>query len=336
MDEISSAAGAMGAALLQADVRTTDIPVTAGVADYFKTYFLENLHVGDVRATRAAPLLLAGVPVVVDTDIFRSEREMMRDPLYASLSRFGLRWFAGVGFQAGPALWGLSLQRSPQQGPFSESEIKTLAMLSPRLAEVATLSKAVGQNVLSGYLNGLQFVEHPALALDRLGCVLETNSRAAQLFDGDIRIRNRRLFVTDRSAEAALGCLTDLLASSPDTEPLSVAPIVIRRRQKRSVVIRVLPVHASARNPFLGARVILLLIDLEQRKSGDPAVLAALFGMTPSEVRIALLLAQGLALDAIALEMGIASDTVRNHLKSVFAKTHTHRQGELIALLNRS
>ena len=32
-------------------------------------------------------------------------------------------------------------------------------------------------------------------------------------------------------------------------------------------------------------------------------------------------------------ELGLARETARNQLKAVFAKTGTHRQGELIALL---
>jgi DNA-binding CsgD family transcriptional regulator len=34
-------------------------------------------------------------------------------------------------------------------------------------------------------------------------------------------------------------------------------------------------------------------------------------------------------------KLSIARDTARNQLKAVFAKTNTHRQGELVALLSR-
>ena len=85
----------------------------------------------------------------------RSETEMLRDPLYAHLNSFGLRWFAAVGFFAGSALWGFSIQRTIGEGAFDESEKAALAGLSQRLTETATLSTAVGRGVLSDITNAL-------------------------------------------------------------------------------------------------------------------------------------------------------------------------------------
>lgn len=40
------------------------------------------------------------------------------------------------------------------------------------------------------------------------------------------------------------------------------------------------------------------------------------------------------AIQAAAEELGVKRETVRNQLKSMFAKTETHRQGQLVALLS--
>lgn len=53
MDEVCAAVGATGAAMLQSDVRTEDIPRTESVDDYFtRVYFPNNLHLTDIRAAR--------------------------------------------------------------------------------------------------------------------------------------------------------------------------------------------------------------------------------------------------------------------------------------------
>lgn len=335
MDEICQAVGATGAALLQSDIRTTDVPMTASVVEYFKTYFDDGLHINDVRAVRGVPLLLAGASVIVDQDLFASERDMLCDPLYASLDRFGLRWFAGVGFQAGSALWGLTLQRTRREGPFDAAETRVLAQLSQRLTETATLSKAVGRLVLSGMTNALHLVRQPAIALNRLGFVIETNDLAAGLFDDDIRIRNRRLLVRDKKAKSDLQGFIDQLQLTPDIDALPVAPIIVRREARRPVVIRVVPVDGAARSPFLGARAILTLNDLELRPKSDPNVISQAFGLTPAQARLASLIVTGISLEEVAAELGITLETARNHLKSIFTKTGIHRQGELIALLSR-
>jgi DNA-binding CsgD family transcriptional regulator len=57
------------------------------------------------------------------------------------------------------------------------------------------------------------------------------------------------------------------------------------------------------------------------------------YGLTPAEARVAVLLASGLSLDAIAERLGIGANTALTHLKSIFGKTDTRRQGELIRLL---
>jgi hypothetical protein len=132
MADVCHASGAMGACLLQSDVRTPDVPMTDAAREFFKSYFDNGLHENDIRAARAVPLLLAGRQVISDQDIFTSEAEMMRDPLYAHLDSYGLRWFAAVGFFAGSALWGFSMQRTVGEGAFDEEEKTPHASLSQR------------------------------------------------------------------------------------------------------------------------------------------------------------------------------------------------------------
>jgi DNA-binding CsgD family transcriptional regulator len=57
------------------------------------------------------------------------------------------------------------------------------------------------------------------------------------------------------------------------------------------------------------------------------------FGLTPSEAKLACVIARGAPTDLAARELKISKETVRNQLKSVFAKTDTHRRSALVALL---
>ena len=59
------------------------------------------------------------------------------------------------------------------------------------------------------------------------------------------------------------------------------------------------------------------------------------FRLTGRESELALHLAAGLTPTAAAEIMGLSVATARQHLKSVLAKTGTHRQAELVALLSR-
>ncbi|MGY8661004.1 helix-turn-helix transcriptional regulator [Bradyrhizobium sp. UFLA05-109] len=333
MQEICRAAHTMGAGLLQSDVRTADIPTTESTREIFRSYFDNHLHIDDVRALRGVPRLLNGSPIVSDQDLFTSEQEMLRDPLYADLNRFGFRWWSAIGFRAGNALWGLTLQRTTREGMFQNEELAALGRLSDRLTETATLSKAVGRRVLTGITNAFGLINQPAIALDRYGYVIEINARAEALFNDEFRIRNRRLFARDETTREALSDFIAKMRLTSDFVALQQRPIAIRRRLGSAIVVNVLPVDGAARSPFLGARAILALSEVNGNRSIDPTALQSLFGLTPAEGRLAAILALGVSLDEASVKLGVSRETVRNHLKSIFSKSGTSRQPELVALL---
>ncbi len=63
-------------------------------------------------------------------------------------------------------------------------------------------------------------------------------------------------------------------------------------------------------------------------------LLSRLFGLTPAECRLAALLLQNVELRAAAQHMHVTTGTARFMLKSIFYKTHCHRQAELIRLVS--
>ena len=61
--------------------------------------------------------------------------------------------------------------------------------------------------------------------------------------------------------------------------------------------------------------------------------LRSVFRLTEAEARLATQMAFGNSLESVADQFGIAKETARSQLKSVFAKTGVHRQAELVAML---
>jgi DNA-binding CsgD family transcriptional regulator len=214
-------------------------------------------------------------------------------------------------------------------------ETRLLASLAPLLTQTAILSKAVGHVALSGIGNALALIGQPAIALDRCGFVLDVNAVAQQIFDDEFLVRNRRLTVRDKQASSALESLADKMRTARDTTPSLASPIVVRRIERQPLVIRVLLVAAPARTPFLGARALLVISDLHNRPQPRSSVLAETFGLTPAETRLASIMAAGISIEQAADQLGLSRATVRKQLKAVFAKTATHRQSELVALLSR-
>jgi DNA-binding CsgD family transcriptional regulator len=62
--------------------------------------------------------------------------------------------------------------------------------------------------------------------------------------------------------------------------------------------------------------------------------LQAKFGLTPAETRLVLLLVKGESLESCAIALNIKYETARSALKSIFQKTGTHRQTELVLMVS--
>jgi DNA-binding CsgD family transcriptional regulator len=67
----------------------------------------------------------------------------------------------------------------------------------------------------------------------------------------------------------------------------------------------------------------------------DPIFIGSMFDLTPAEARITIALLEGGNLRSIARAQRVSVETIRSQLKSVFRKTNTSRQADLIALLMR-
>jgi len=58
--------------------------------------------------------------------------------------------------------------------------------------------------------------------------------------------------------------------------------------------------------------------------------LVDLFGLSPSEARLAWAIAQGMSISEAAADLGLTVETARNYSKKIYAKTGARGQAELV------
>lgn len=80
-------------------------------------------------------------------------------------------------------------------------------------------------------------------------------------------------------------------------------------------------------------RVLLYLSDPESSFSMPTDTLHSLYGLTPAEAGVAILLANGLTTKEIASKNGVGQETVRSQLKAIYAKMDARNQQDVIRLL---
>jgi DNA-binding CsgD family transcriptional regulator/PAS domain-containing protein len=78
---------------------------------------------------------------------------------------------------------------------------------------------------------------------------------------------------------------------------------------------------------------LVFVTDPSQAAAHFPGDVEALWGLTPAEARLVCALVDGHTLAAASAQIGVRVQTLRKQLQSVFEKTGTHRQSELVRLV---
>ena len=80
-------------------------------------------------------------------------------------------------------------------------------------------------------------------------------------------------------------------------------------------------------------RAIAFLTDPAEPVKVDEEMLRQLYGLTGAECRLAGEICTGQSISAIAGRLGVSENTVKTQLQSIFEKTGTHRQAQVVKLM---
>ena len=75
------------------------------------------------------------------------------------------------------------------------------------------------------------------------------------------------------------------------------------------------------------------IVDSSRVRTSLTGLLKERFGLSSAELKLALALTAGATLNAVSAAENTSVLTLRTQLKSIFSKTNTHRQAELIRLV---
>src|SRR5215218_4418919 len=175
-----------------------------------------------------------------------------------------------------------------------------------------------------------------AVLLDETKRILSLSQTAQKHLGEALATSKGRLCATDRGCDALFQTMLDQALKYGERERgWRREAIGLKRADKRPVIARVIAVDGEACTLLDGAALVVLLVDPEDCPDLSPSLLQQVFGLTKSEARLASGLLCGQSLEEIAETNGVSVGTVRSQTKAVFAKTHTHRQAELVGLLTR-
>lgn len=269
-------------------------------------------------------------------DEITTEDERRTLPYYNEIARPGRRdWWAAIKFPANRRSWCIALFRDARRGRFDPREARRFIALAPDLSRIVRTAEALGNIASAPAVDVLNHTGLAAVLLDHRGLVSKANEHAEAILGADLVIRHGHVRARDAASDARLQALVAGALSSRIGDSSPLAPVVVSREGIPQLLAEAMPMTAIGHDLFGGGHVLLYFINLGAERIPDKLCLRSAFSLTPAEARLAARLAGGTGIEAACEELAIGRETARTQLKSIFAKTGTHRQAELSALLSR-
>jgi DNA-binding CsgD family transcriptional regulator len=295
----------------------------SGLPEAFERAYVEHYHARDPWARKHAQVPVGGVAI---GDSFVPEQELLATDFYRELcAPHGLRYLvAAVIARSTNELFSVAVMPATEHEQARAKVV--LEALVPHLtcvhrlrAKVGSAQSRSGEASSFGRLTPSRF-PHPVFAVDSDLRLIEANPAGEKLLS---------------SADQAVGSGEVLrLPGVPQTKLRDFV------QGTKDATVAGTRVNGAMRSLLLLSfggscgEQLLHVIDPEREGWFPPLeLLRDLFGLTPTECRVALAIAQGRAPRELADELAMSLSTARVHLHRVLAKTECHRQADLARLI---
>jgi DNA-binding CsgD family transcriptional regulator len=229
-----------------------------------------------------------------------------------------------------------NLCRTLRQGPLEPSEQRLLEWLSPHLQRSARLGLHIDGyvSVRNAAFNILDRLSDGVVILDRTASVLFANAAARGLeAEGTMRLR-QPIGTASSTHSQRLGELIKLALTGAAGGTMSFP----RDADGRLLTIMVTSIRSKDQGRlsdagFKDAAVLLFIVDPANRRSIPLGQIMDAYKLTQAEARVALAASSGNTVAETARLLNLSPNTIKTHLRRVFAKTSTARQAELAGLI---
>ncbi|MGV8840183.1 MAG: helix-turn-helix transcriptional regulator [Bauldia sp.] len=307
--------------------------ITDGVATERLDAYRNHFHRVDnwTNRVKAVP---AGAPQSMQMLV--PDDELLRSEIYNDYMKpVGRRYALGMTLDVGPSRFLFALGRSKDEGDFTGDHFAAMermgvfmrrALATQRLLQASEVSALASQAVMNQSRRGVMLLDAS------LRVVFQNRVASEMLALGDIiGLRTNQLVAINRNDERRFRDALETVATRVGEQ--RILPLHgVRTDSKVTVsVVGISPSQAPMIDLGVVRPAILMIVnDNANLPEVKPEHLESAFGFTVQEARTASLLLAGLELTEVAERLSISKETVRYHLKSLFAKTGTHSQRELV------
>lgn len=309
-----------------------------------------GLEVTALLAYRASdPLREPLVPAVCHKvgEVLRDGDGISREEVHGSelgrllLAPAGLGHLLGASLACDETFFAAVWAFRPAGTPFSDAEADALREVVPHLQRAVAIQRRIAEAeqqaaASSAALNRIALgaivvdVEARPLLVNRLAEHILAQREGLFLTPAGLAGGNPAATLTLRTA------IRDTITSAARNGRTSSVGLRLERHATgHPLEIIVVSLKAARRTAVERQSAIVFVADPERAHITPERLLRDLYGLTAAEARLALVIAQGASLTGAARQLEVTRNTVHAQLTSIFLKTGTSTQAELVRLLHR-
>lgn len=235
----------------------------------------------------------------------------------------------------------LRAMRGSASPDFQEADKDLFRLLTPHLTQLFCLQSQIHSRELerTNYEDAVSRVGLGTIILNKRLQMIHCNPVARYILDthDGLTEAQGRLYATQNKCNDTLQTLLCGAAAHISPERSLVKALTLRRKNHNSYLYLVVRSFDTT-STLLGStgHIAVHLSAPELRQLSEIESIRELLGLTPSEARLAILLANGHTLAEASLKVGVSKNTLRSQLKALFAKTGVCHQAPLVSLILRS
>ncbi|HEX4150639.1 MAG TPA: helix-turn-helix transcriptional regulator [Steroidobacteraceae bacterium] len=293
-----------------------------------------------VRLIDEAPVL----KVIADSDFITADA-IRRDPFYQEVAvPWDIPWVCMTTLERNERTFtALAALRSRRDGHITSEQREIFTSLAPHVRAAVRTNLALEGQSVAALLAATESLSIPLFLCDRTGAVRNlTQAAAALITTGQgLQLKDGQLHASQAAdAKALSDAIDEAVIGHVRPGPPILRTVIIRGQQQDvpPIVLDVFTLPARSRTfDALSFTPHALVVARGPRGDGArrAAILEAAYELTAAETHIALLLAEGKTVQAIAKNRGVAMGTVRAQIKTIFAKMGVNRQIELTVRLSQ-
>jgi DNA-binding CsgD family transcriptional regulator/PAS domain-containing protein len=307
-------------------------------AAYRKSYFSTYVKIDPFSVAQFFAEL--GVPVAASD--FMPFSELAETALYQEWAQpQGLVDFVSVKLESSlEKATSFGVFRHERHGAIDDEARRRINLLVPHIRRAVSISRIAEFKALEGaaLADTLDAVSAAMILVDAQGRVTHVNAAGqTMLSDRDmIELVSGRLLATNRAVNRSLYEMLQATGGGDAAVGTRGVALSMTARSGEQHIAHVLPLTSGARKTAgieYSACAAIFVRKAELEPPPAPKVIAQLYQLTPSELRVLLAVFETGSIEDIANVLGVSVPTVKTHLRRLFDKTGTRRQADLVKLV---